>query len=122
MSTFLKFTVLSAFLYAFGATGTAYAKTYTCNASWYGPKFHGNQMANGERFNMHDPHVVAHKSLPFGTVLSVTNVRNGKKLRAVVKDRGPYVGERCLDLSKAGAAQLGFMGAGITTIKFEIIR
>lgn len=107
---------------AVGASGIAYADTNTCHASWYGPKFHGNTMANGDRFDMNDPSVVAHKSLPFGTRIRMTNLNNGKTSLGVVQDRGPYVRGRCLDLSKAGAARLGFLNAGTTTIQFQVVR
>jgi rare lipoprotein A len=79
-------------------------------------------MANGERFNMHDPSIVAHRSLPFGTRLRITNLTNGKSIRAVVKDRGPFVHGRCVDLSRSGAAQLGYLGTGTTTVSVQVIR
>lgn len=93
-----------------------------CHASWYGPGFHGRTMANGQMFNMNDPTVVAHKSLKFGTKLVLRNPENGKTLQAVVKDRGPYIKGRCLDLSKAGAIALGYLGAGTTKLEVRVLR
>ncbi len=84
------------------------AKTETCKASWYGPGLQGNDMANGDTFDMNDITVVAHKTLPFGTVLIVTNLNNGAVLAVEVQDRGPHVKGRCVDLSRAGSKALGF--------------
>src|SRR3954451_13555805 len=72
-------------------------------ASWYGPGFHGKKTANGERFNTHAL-TAAHKTLPFGTQLRVTNDRTGKSVVVRINDRGPYAHGRVLDLSKAAAA------------------
>lgn len=70
------------------------------NTSWYGPGFHGRLTANGERYDMYAM-TAAHKTLPFGTIVKVTNVRNGKSIKVRINDRGPYVGKRVIDLSKA---------------------
>lgn len=124
MGTFGKlafFIVVFALLGALAAVGKANAET-TCHASWYGPGFNGNTMANGKRFDMNDPTVVAHKALPFGTRLRLTNLRNGRVIHAVVQDRGPYIKGRCVDLSKAGAAKLGFLNAGTARVSIQVIR
>lgn len=94
----------------------ALAKTGT--ASWYGPGFHGKQTASGERFNQHSL-TAAHKTLPFGTKLCVTNLDNNKTVQVVVNDRGPFVGNRILDLSKEAARQLGFMSQGVCKIQYK---
>ena len=82
-------------------------------ASWYGAAFHGRPTTNGERFDMYFPHTAAHRSLPFGTWLLV---RHGEReLMVRVNDRGPFSGERFLDLSYAGAAALGIDGVAEVT-------
>lgn len=90
-------------------------------ASWYGPGFAGRPMANGERFDPHDM-VAAHKTLPFGTRLRLTNPRTGKKVHVVVKDRGPFIKGRSLDVSKGAAEKLGFLARGVTTLQVEVLR
>lgn len=80
-------------------------------ASWYGPGFHGRTTANGERFNQ-GALTAAHKSLPFGTKLRVTNKRNGRSVVVRVNDRGPFVRGRMLDLSKGAAGQIGMISSG----------
>jgi rare lipoprotein A len=76
-------------------------------------------MANGHRFNMFDPTTVAHKSFPFGTKLRLTNPKTGKSIRVVVRDRGPYIRGRQLDLSFAAAKVLGFVSSGTAALKVE---
>lgn len=80
-------------------------------ASWYGPGFHGRKTANGEKFNM-GAMTAAHKTMAFGTKLRVTNKRNGKSVVVRINDRGPFVGGRMLDLSKAAATQIGMIKTG----------
>jgi len=87
-------------------------------ASWYGPYFHGRATANGETYNQHDL-TVAHKSLPFGTYLKVRNLSNERTVVVRVNDRGPYVGDRSLDLSNAAAKCLGSDEAGV--IPYEAV-
>lgn len=89
-------------------------------ASWYGPGFQGKDMANGEPFNM-NAYTVAHKTLPLGTCLKLTNLENGRIVNRVeVTDRGPYIKGRQLDVSKAVAQHLGFIGAG--TAKLQAVK
>lgn len=90
-------------------------------ASWYGAYFHRRKMASGERFNMFDPTIAAHKTLPFGTKIRVTNLNNGKSVIVVVKDRGPFVRGRELDLSRAAAQRLGFVEQGLVRVAITII-
>ncbi|MDA0673871.1 MAG: septal ring lytic transglycosylase RlpA family protein [Cyanobacteria bacterium] len=89
-------------------------------ASWYGPGFHGRKTANGERFNQYDL-TAAHKTLPFGTRLKVRNRLNGKTVVVRINDRGPYVGQRVLDLSKAAAQCLGAENLGVIPFEAEIL-
>jgi rare lipoprotein A len=85
-------------------------------ASWYGPGFHGRKTANGERFDTHEL-TAAHKTLPFGTLLKVTNLENNLFTIVRVNDRGPYVRGRIIDLSKAAKEEIG-MG-GTAQVKIE---
>ncbi|MER2267425.1 septal ring lytic transglycosylase RlpA family protein [Methylobacterium oxalidis] len=78
-------------------------------ASWYGPGFHGRRTANGERFNTHAL-TAAHRSLPFGTQVRVTNKSNGRSVVVRINDRGPYMGGRVIDLSNASARAIGVSG------------
>ena len=90
-------------------------------ASYYAEDFHGKKTSNGERFNMNDL-TCAHKSLPFNTILKVTNLANGKSVEVRVNDRGPFVLNREIDLSKAAAVKLGMIGSGTTKVKLEIVK
>ena len=78
-------------------------------ASWYGPGFHGRLTANGERFNTHAL-TAAHRTLPFGAQVLVTNKTNGRSVVVRINDRGPFVGGRVIDLSKASARAIGVSG------------
>jgi len=93
-----------------------YSLTIDGRASYYADKFHKRLTANGERFDMND-YSAAHKTLPFGTVLRVTNIKNNKKTFVRINDRGPYAGNRILDLSKRAAKDLGHLG--LYTVKLE---
>ena len=101
--------------------GFASAPAEICTASWYGADFHGKPMANGRKFDMNDKMTVAHKKLKFGTKVRITNLKNGKEIISVVRDRGPFVNGRCVDLSRAGAQKLGFEKRGHTRVKVEVI-
>jgi rare lipoprotein A len=84
--------------------------------SWYGPGFDGKLTASGERYDM-NAMSCAHKTLPFGTVLSLKNINNGKTARVVVNDRGPFVRGRDIDLSRAAAKKLDILGPGTGKVK-----
>jgi rare lipoprotein A len=84
-------------------------------ASWYGPGFNGKRAASGEIFN-ENAMTAAHRSLPFGTKVVVTDQRTGKQVRVTINDRGPFHGKRIIDLSKAAATELGFRNAGTTSV------
>ena len=90
-------------------------------ASYYAEDFHGKRTSNGERFDM-NALTCAHKSLPFDTILKVTNLANGKTVQVRVNDRGPFVVSREIDLSRAAAVKLGMIGSGTTKVKLEIIQ
>ena len=84
-------------------------------ASWYGPGFHGRLTANGERFNT-NAYPAAHKTLPFGTKVKVTNKKTGKSVVVRINDRGPFVHGRVIDLSKASARAIGISGVADITL------
>ncbi len=84
-------------------------KVFKGVASFYGGKFHGRKTASGERFDQNDM-TCAHRTLPFGTKLEVTNPSNGQTVNVIVNDRGPFKKNRVLDLSKAAASKLGITG------------
>ena len=89
-------------------------------ASWYGEDFNGKMTANGERYNMNTL-TAAHRTLPLPSIVRVTNLQNGRSIILRVNDRGPYVKDRIIDLSKHGAQLLGYMGQGTTKVKVEIM-
>jgi rare lipoprotein A len=87
-------------------------------ASWYGPGFHGKKTASGEIFDQ-GRLTAAHKTLPLGTKAKVTNLENGNSVEVEINDRGPYVGDRVIDLSRAAANALGFVESGLTLVRIE---
>ncbi len=89
-------------------------------ASWYGGKFHGRTTANGEKYNM-DALTAAHKTLPFGTRVRVTNTRNGDSVDVRINDRGPFIAGRIIDLSRAAASQIGLQASGVASVKVAIL-
>ncbi|MDO4724908.1 MAG: septal ring lytic transglycosylase RlpA family protein [Comamonadaceae bacterium] len=88
-------------------------------ASWYGDKFHGRLTANGERYNM-NALTAAHRSLPFGTKVCVRSLLNGKEVLVRINDRGPYAGQRIIDLSRAAAERLGMVSLGLKNVSLWI--
>src|SRR5687767_11731976 len=103
----LFFTLLS--LYCAVAS---FAQVQTGKASFYADKFEGSPTASGEKYR-HNKLTAAHKSLPFGTKVKVTNISNGQSVEVVINDRGPYVDNRVIDLSKSAAEKLGFVNQGL---------
>lgn len=89
-------------------------------ASWYAGEFQGRLTANGEIFDTNKISA-AHKVLPFGTIVRVTNLTNDLQVDVRINDRGPYVGERIIDLSKAAAAKIDMVKRGISNVTLEII-
>ena len=90
----------------------------TLKASWYGPKFHGKFTANGEVYDQMAL-TAAHKFLSFGTLLKITNPKNGKSVIVRINDRGPYIEGRELDLSKGAAIELGILKKGVARVKVQ---
>lgn len=99
---------------------SAIAQVQTGKASFYADKFEGRPTASGEKYR-HNKLTAAHKTLPFGTKVKVTNLDNNKTVEVVINDRGPYVDGRIIDLSKSAAEQLGFINQGLAEVKMEII-
>lgn len=101
-------------------SSVAIAQVQTGKASFYADKFEGTPTASGEKYR-HTKLTAAHKTLPFGTRVRVTNVSNNAAVEVVINDRGPYVENRIIDLSKSAAEQLGFVNQGLADIKLEVI-
>ena len=96
-------------------------KVITGEASWYGPGFYGNRTANGEVYRP-GTMTAAHRSLPFGTKVRVTNLWNGRSAVIRINDRGPFVAHRVIDLGQGAASTLGLTSSGIANVKLEVLR
>lgn len=90
-------------------------------ASWYGNEYHGRQTASGELFDQ-EAMTAAHKKLPFGTVVRVHNLKNGRSVVVRINDRGPFVRRRIIDLSKGAARQLDMIRDGVVPVRIEVLR
>lgn len=110
--------VIAAPLILFG--GSAAAAPFFATASWYGPGFHGRTTANGEVYNQWGI-TAAHKTLPFGTRVRVTNTQTGQSVIVRINDRGPFIGNREFDLSRGAADAVGLVGPGVADLKFEVL-
>lgn len=106
------------FTFAFSAFSNFYKTNVT--VSYYASDFHGKKTSSGETFNMYDL-TCAHKMLPFGTKVKVTNLKNGKSVVVRVNDRGPFVKTREMDLSKAAAAKIDMIKDGTAKVNLEIV-
>ncbi len=120
-------TILAAAVLAFASAGSTVVLTETAaaasaggHASYYGKRFHGRTTANGETFNM-NAMTAAHKTLPFGTKVKVTNRNNGKSVVVRINDRGPFVGGRVIDLSRGAAAKIGMINSGTADVSIDIL-
>ncbi len=89
-------------------------------ASWYGPHFQGKETASGETFDMYDL-TAAHRTLPLGSLVRVTNLKNGSQVTVRINDRGPVYRSRIIDLSYKAAKVLGLKSEGIQTVRLEVI-
>jgi rare lipoprotein A len=90
-------------------------------ASWYGARWQGRLMASGEPFD-ENALTAAHRTLPLGAEVKVTNLENGRSVNVRVKDRGPAITGRLIDLSKAAAVLLGFVHRGLTPVRVQVVR
>ncbi len=98
-------------------------RTYGSNegmASFYGRKFNGRRTASGERFDM-NKFTAAHRTLPFGTMVRITDVASGKSVVVRINDRGPFSRSRIIDMSRAAAAALGIIGKGRARVRIEVV-
>lgn len=117
-------------IYKVGAPYTVAGRRYTPRvqpnyraeglASWYGPKFHGKPTANGEIFDQYAL-TAAHKTLPLPSKVRVTNLDNGRQLVVRVNDRGPFIGDRIIDLSRRSAQLLGVEKVGVAPVRLELL-
>lgn len=95
-------------------------KTVRGKASWYGDYFHGKKTASGEKYNMYNL-TAASKTLPFGTIVRVQNLDNGKSIKVKINDRGPYVKGRIIDLSRAAFKKISPLETGVLNVKITIL-
>ncbi len=102
-----------------GLFNLAQGQTQTGKASFYADKFEGRQTASGEKYR-HSKLTAAHKTLPFGTIVKVTNLSNELSVEVTINDRGPYVDGRVIDVSKSAAEKLGFINQGLADVKIEV--
>jgi len=97
-----------------------FSPNFSGHASWYGGKFHGRRTSNGDRFDMHGL-TAAHRTLPFGTKLLVMNRRTGATCVVQVNDRGPFVDDRVIDLSRGAAEKLNMLSSGVAMVDCMVI-
>ena len=96
-------------------------RVITGEASWYGPGFYGNRTANGEVFKP-GTMTAAHRTLPFGTKVRVTNLWNGRSAVIRINDRGPFIDHRVIDLGHGAASSLGLIASGVAQVRLEVLR
>ncbi|MEM6829864.1 MAG: septal ring lytic transglycosylase RlpA family protein [Bacteroidota bacterium] len=99
---------------------SAYGQSQSGKASYYAGKFHGRITASGETYDSMKM-TAAHRTLPFGTTVKVSNLRNNKTTTVVINDRGPFVSDRIIDLSYAAGASLSMIDAGVTEVRIEVV-
>ena len=123
MKRLLSAVMAAAFLALAPLGASAYASEpaiVTGAASYYADKFHGRRTASGENYDKHQL-TAAHRTLPFGTRVRVTNKGNGKSVIVRINDRGPFAGKRVIDLSRAAAQSLGMIRSGVAKVQVEIL-
>ena len=108
-------------IFCLALTSISFAQVQTGKASFYADKFEGSMTASGEKYK-HSKLTAAHKSLPFGTKVRVTNLANEQSAEVVINDRGPYVESRIIDLSYATAQLLGFRERGTERVRLDIVK
>ena len=102
------------------AVGDVVRDLGTGHASYYGRRFHGRRTANGERFDMRAM-TAPHKTLPFGSMVRVTNTSNGRSVIVRINDRGPFIKGRTIDLSRAAAERIGLVKRGVGEVRIELL-
>lgn len=90
-------------------------------ASWYGGRYHGRTTASGEVFDKYAP-TAAHRTLPFGSWVQVTNLANGRSVTVKINDRGPFIDGRIIDVSRRVAENLGFIHQGVTRVRVQLVQ
>jgi len=90
-------------------------------ACWYGAEYQGKRTASGEVFDMNKL-TAAHRKLPFGTIVRVKNLQNGRTVKVRINDRGPFTRGRIIDLSKAAAAEIGMISGGVVPVRIEVLK
>ncbi|NIO16387.1 MAG: septal ring lytic transglycosylase RlpA family protein [Deltaproteobacteria bacterium] len=95
--------------------------TQSGKASYYASKFHNRKTASGERYNQFS-NTAAHKKLPFGTKVKVTNVKNGKSVTVKINDRGPFVKGRIIDLSRSAFKSIAHLDSGVINVMIKVVR
>jgi rare lipoprotein A (peptidoglycan hydrolase) len=117
---FLSFPAICASHQDGGAHTHTIQKVQYGMASWYGAEAQGRLMACGRPFN-DQALIAAHRTLPFGTRVKITNLRNGRSVVVKIEDRGPALHNRLIDLSKAAASHLGFVHRGVTPVRVRVV-
>lgn len=121
MNKFLNRYIVTILLIAITSSACAKdPKVQIGNGSWYGKKFHGRKTASGEKYNMYAL-TAAHKTLPFNTMVEVTNLSNNRKIIVRINDRGPYAKGRIIDLSYLAAKKLGYANKGVAKLKLKVL-
>lgn len=109
---------------------SSYVHTYKINtvqyveygiASWYGPRFYGKRTSDGTKLRRNS-RWIAHKTLPLGTRVRITDIKTGRSVEAQVKDRGPFIEDRIVDLTEALAHELGIHERGLANVRLEVIK
>ena len=128
MKKFMKYLIIFTFLYSVSCSvakekkeSPKYVFYEKGNASWYGPGFNGKKTASGEIFNMNKL-TAAHKTLGFGTMVRVTNLKNNKRVIVTINDRGPFAKGRIIDLSKKAALAIDMINDGVVPVKIELFK
>lgn len=104
------------------ARGAVKGEVQRGKAAWYGDRYHGRKTASGERFDM-NALTAAHRTLPFGTVVQVKNLANGRTVKVRINDRGPFGRKkRIIDVSRAAARELGMLGSGVVPVELRVVR
>jgi len=107
-----------------GLAGLSHAETDVLQtsglASWYGPRYHSRTTTNDEQFDQ-IAFTAAHRKLPFGSLVQVTNLKNGKSVKVRINDRSPHVDRRIIDVSMAAFVELGFVNAGLTEVGVQVV-
>ena len=96
-------------------------ENFSGNASWYGNEFKGSATASGETFSPNKL-TAAHRSLPFGSIIEVTNIKNDKKVKVKINDRGPFKGGRILDLSEEAFSRIANINEGVIEVKVRVLK